>query len=72
MSQLSMPPVLPIRVFTARNKWTPDDPLAFIGEPPLFRPGTPETPVYVSATFTWQRRRAEQLADSWRMYYRNV
>ena len=62
----------PIRVFPARNKWTPDDPLAFIGEPPLFRPGTPQTPVFVSATFTWQRRRAEQLAESWRLYYRNV
>lgn len=72
MSLLPLPPVLPIRVFPARNKWTPDDAMAFVGEPPLFRPGTPDTPVYVSATFTWQRRRAEQLAGSWGMYYRKV
>lgn len=72
MSQMTMLPVLPIRVFPARTQWTPDDELAFIGEPPLFRPGTPETPVYVSATFTWQRRRAEQLAASWALYYRDV
>lgn len=26
----------------------------------------------VSATFTWQRRRAEQLAESWGAHYRNV
>ena len=61
-----------IRVFPDRNKWTPDDPLAFVGEPPLFRPGTPNTPVMVSVTFTWWRKRAEQIADSWRVFYRNV
>ena len=61
-----------IRVFPARTKWTPDDALAFVGEPPFFRPGTAETPVMVSVTFTWQRRRAEQIAESWRMFYRNV
>jgi hypothetical protein len=61
-----------IRVFPARTKWTPDDPLAFVGEPPLFRPGNRFTPVMVSVTFTWQRRRAEQIANSWRMYYDNV
>ena len=61
-----------IRVFPQRNKWTPDDPLAFVGEPPLFRPGTPDTPVMVSVTFTWFRKRAEEIANSWRMYYNNV
>ena len=61
-----------IRVFPARTKWTPDDEFAFVGEPPFWRPGTSETPVMVSVSFTWQRRRAEQIADSWRMYYRNV
>ncbi len=61
-----------IRVFPDRNKWTPDDELAFVGEPPLFRPGTPDTPVMVSVTFTWWRRRAEQIANSWRMFYENV
>lgn len=61
-----------IRVFPDRNKWTPDDELAFVGEPPFFRPGNEDTPVMVSVTFTWWRRRAEQLADSWRRFYRNV
>ena len=27
-----------IRVFPRRNKATPDDELAFVGDPPLFRP----------------------------------
>lgn len=61
-----------IRVFPDRNKWTPDDEWAFVGEPPFFRPGTSETPVMVSVTFTWWRRRAEEIANSWRMYYSNV
>ena len=61
-----------IRVFPDRNKWTPDDEWAFVGEPPFFRPGTAETPVMVSVTFTWWRRRAEEIANSWRMYYSNV
>lgn len=63
-----------IRVFPVRNKWTPDDPLAFVGDLPLegMRPGTPDTPVMVSVTFTWWRRRAEQIAASWRTHYKNV
>lgn len=69
---VQLAPDKPIRVFPERNKWTPDDELAFVGEPPLFRPGTPDTPVMVSVTFTWWRKRAEEIANSWRMYYRNV
>lgn len=63
-----------IRVFPETTKWTPDDALAFVGDLPLepFRPGTPDTPVMVSVVFTWQRKRAEQIAESWRMHYRNV
>ena len=61
-----------IRVFPERNQWTPTDPLAFVGYPPLFRPGTPDTPVHVSVTFTWHRRHAQELAENWRTYYRNV
>lgn len=63
-----------IRVFPERNKWTPDDELAFVGDLPLepFRPGTPDTPVMVSVTFTWWRQRSEQIADSWRTHYKNV
>lgn len=61
-----------IRVFPRRTNWTPDDKLAFVGFPPLFRPGTPDTPVYVSVTFTWDKRRAEQIAETWRDHYQNV
>jgi hypothetical protein len=64
--------VAPIRVFVARTQWTPDDPLAIVGHPPLFRPGTPDTPVMISVTFTWHKRRAELLAEEWRDHYRSV
>lgn len=62
-----------IRVFPYRTKWTPEDELAFCGDPPLF--GLPEdrkTPVRVSVTFTWHRQRAEALAASWRRFYDDV
>src|ERR1700739_45522 len=61
----------PIRVFPERNKWTPIDPLAFVGFPPFeqFRPADPKTPVHVSVTFTWHRAHARELADAWRGYY---
>src|SRR5208282_2213719 len=63
-----------IRVFPGRTKWTPDDLLAFVGFPPFdeFRPSDPETPVFVSVVFKWMRERAERIAESWRMYYRDV
>ncbi len=61
-----------IRVFPHPNKWTPTDEWAFIGEPPLWRPGTPETPVRISVTFTWHKAEAERIAEHWRHYYRDV
>lgn len=63
-----------IRVFPERNQWTPGDELAFVGYPPfeMFRPADPNTPVHVSVTFTWHRKRAKELADAWSVYYRNV
>jgi len=63
-----------IRVFPGRTTMTPDDPLAFVGFPPFpeFRPADPETPVFVSVVFKWLRERAERIAESWRMYYRDV
>jgi hypothetical protein len=70
--QLSAPTAEPIRVFPVRNNWTPDDNLAFVGDPPLYRPGTPDTPVMVSVTFTWHRKEAERIARGWRDFYRNV
>lgn len=62
----------PIRVFPGRTPWTPDDEMAFVGYPPLFRPGTPETPVMVSVVFKWLRKRGEDLARAWSDYYRYV
>lgn len=46
--------------------------MAFIGDPPLFRPGTPETPVRISVSFTWHRAEAERIAPYWRQFYNDV
>lgn len=59
-----------IRVFPRRTKWTPTDPLAFVGDPPLFRP--PEQPVFVSCTFTWDVKEARRLVKAWQAFYGNV
>lgn len=56
-----------IRVFPRRTKWTPIDDLAFIGDPPLFRP--PIQPVAISVTFTWDIPEGERLAKAWSAYY---
>lgn len=61
-----------IRVFPERNKWTPNDEWAYVGEPPFFRPEDRKIPVRVSVTFTWWRKRAEEIAGSWGMYYDDV
>jgi len=59
-----------IRVFPHRTEATPTDALAFIGEPPLFRP--PKQPVRVSVSFTWQKAEGERLACAWRKFYPDV
>jgi len=59
-----------IRVFPRRTKWTPDDELAFVGDPPLFRP--PEQPVRISVAFKWDILEAERLYRSWKQYYSDV
>lgn len=59
-----------IRVFPRRTKWTPTDDLAFIGDPPLFRP--PEQPVKISCTFTWDIEESERLGRSWSRFYPDV
>lgn len=61
-----------IRVFPSKTKWTPTDVLAFVGDPPLFRPGDRTTPVHVSVTFTWDKREAERLQKAWSQYYDDV
>lgn len=56
-----------IRVFPRRTKWTPDDELAFVGDPPLFRPK--ERCVFVSVTFTWDLPEAYRLQRTWGQHY---
>ncbi len=51
------------RVFPRQTSATPDDELAFVGDPPLFLPEVDE--VHVSCTFTWDRPEAERLALAW-------
>lgn len=61
-----------IRVFPCGTKWTPTDPMSFIGEPGLWRPGTRTTPVRISVTFSWHKAEAERIAQHWRQYYDDV
>ena len=51
------------RVFPRRTSATPDDEMAFVGDPPLFLPAADE--VHVSCAFTWDRPEAERLARAW-------
>ncbi len=67
MSAAVNTPVRIVRVFPRRTNATPDDELAFVGEPPFQRPAADE--VHVSCTFTWDRSEAERLAKLWEMYY---
>ena len=59
-----------IRVFPRKTKWTPDDDLAFVGDPGLFRPEI--QPVKISCTFTWDIPETERLYRSWSAYYPDV
>lgn len=59
-----MNPEVLIRVFPRRTKATPVDDRAFFAPPDLFVPGAQE--VHVSVTFTYDKPRAEQLAEQWR------
>lgn len=52
-----------IRVFPRRTRATPDDALVYCGSPDLFAEADE---VHVSVTFTWDKPRAEQLAEDWR------
>lgn len=61
-----------IRVFPYRTSFTPNDSLAFVGFPPLFRPADRTIPVFVSVTFTWWKDYAEQIRDTWAQHYDRV
>jgi hypothetical protein len=52
-----------IRVFPRKTKATPDDALAYFGRPDLFAQADE---VHVSVTFTYDKPKAEQLAEDWR------
>ncbi len=52
-----------IRVFPRETSYSPNDPLAFFGGPPLF--ALPDYPVYVSVLFTWDIARGKDLASQW-------
>lgn len=44
--------------------------MAYVGDPPMFRPAADE--VHVSATFTWDIPKAERLQEAWAQYYPTV
>lgn len=58
-----------IRVFPRRTNATPDDDLAFMGDPlfPGLLPAADE--VHVSCAFSWDRDEAERLGRAWEVYY---
>jgi hypothetical protein len=59
-----------IRVFPRKASWVPDDDMAFVGTPLLFRPDAKE--VHVSCVFSWDIPECERLVKDWRLHYRNV
>jgi hypothetical protein len=58
------------RVFPRRTTATPGDSLAFIGDPPLFRPNVDE--IHISCVFSWDRPEARRLEAAWSQYYPHV
>jgi hypothetical protein len=52
-----------VRVFPRRTKASPDDALAYFGPPDLF---VEADEVHVSVAFTYDKPKAEQLAEQWR------
>lgn len=56
-----------IRVFPRHTTYTPTDGLAFVGDPPLWRPEADE--VHISVTFSWDVAEGERLLRAWAQYY---
>jgi len=56
-----------IRVFPRRTSMTPTDAMAFVGDPPLWRPQADE--VHISCTFTWDIEESKRLQEAWAQYY---
>ena len=61
-----------IRVFPRRTKWTPNDDLVFIGEPPIIGQPDKILPVCISCSFTWDINECERLYRSWKSKYPKV
>lgn len=63
-----------IRVIVRKTKWTPRDKEAFYCDESMYAVKTfgSETPVFVSCTFTWDKKKAVELARAWAMNFRNV
>lgn len=59
-----------IRVFARKTSATPDDELVYFDEPPLIMPDVNE--IHVDCTFTWDKPRAEYLAEQWSAVHPNV
>lgn len=59
-----------LRVFPRKTSMTPTDELAFVGDPPLFRPKADE--VHISVTFTWDVEEGFRLNNAWAEYYPTV
>lgn len=55
-----------IRIFPRKTKMSPTDSDAWFGEPEIGWGGNGEI-VHISCAFTYDKKRAEQLADAWRL-----
>lgn len=56
-----------LRVFPRQTNLTPRDDMAFVGDPPLWKPEADE--VHVSVTFTWDRSEGTRLWKAWAQHY---
>lgn len=56
-----------LRVFCRRTSHTPTDPLAFVGDPPLWLPLADR--VDVCCVFSWDVPEAHRLHEAWREFY---
>lgn len=56
-----------IRVFPQKTSYTPEDGYVRIGSPDMFDriELPPHDEIHVSCTFTWDKKRCEQLQDEW-------
>lgn len=61
-----------IRVFPRRTRATPDDELAFVGQPTLGDLSVESDEVHVSVAFTYDKPLAERIAEQWRSAGHNV